>query len=158
VQPCVRPVTRVVAAQKSHSRGTEIAKQLPEPQIFTRELVDRSAAHQLHSSLDLGPHQAKGPLNASLTGRRERIEVKASDSDGFRPERKRLQDVGSALDSSVHGHIDAIAHGIHDFSQLIECGSRAVQLPTAMVGQHTVQPISTARFASATDIMPFRQN
>src|SRR2546430_4120142 len=126
-------------ARRDNAKGQNPAspwKQLSEPQIFTRELADRSAAHQPHSPLDLRPHQAKGPLNAGLTGRRERIEIKAPDSNGFGSERERLQDVVAALDSSVHDHVDAIPDRIHDFSQLIECRARAVELPPAMIGQH----------------------
>ena len=40
-----------------------------------------------------------------------------------------------ALDSPVHHHIYPTAHCIDDFSQLIECGARAIQLPTAVIGQ-----------------------
>jgi hypothetical protein len=64
--------------------------ELSKPQIFTRELIDCCAPHQLHSPLDLCPHEAKGPLNTGLTGRRERIEIEASDSNGFGPKRKCL--------------------------------------------------------------------
>src|SRR6476660_7273311 len=42
----------------------------------------------------------------------------------------------ATLDSAVHDHVDLVADGIHDFSQLIEPGARAVELPAAMVGQH----------------------
>ena len=94
------------------------------------------AAHQLHSPLDFRPHQAKGPLNSGLAGRRERKEIEAPDTNGLGPERKRLQHMRSALDPSIHDHVDPIADGIHDFGQLVERGPRAVQLPAAMVGQH----------------------
>ena len=98
----------------------EAVKQLPEPQIFAGELVDCGATHQLHSSSDLRSHQAKGPLNARLTAGRQRIEIETTDADGFGPERKRLQHMRSALDATIHDHVDPIAHGIHNLSQLIE--------------------------------------
>src|SRR3954471_24791296 len=109
---------------------------LSEAQIFARELVDRRAAHQLHSSFDLGPHQAKGALNAGLAGRRERIKIESSGSNGFGSQRKCLQDMGSALNPAVHDDVDLVADSIDDFRQLIERGARTVELPAAMIGQY----------------------
>ncbi len=43
--------------------------------------------------------------------------------------------MGAALDSAVHDHVDAITDRIDDLRQLIERGTRAVELPAAMVGQ-----------------------
>src|ERR1700722_1471867 len=109
-------------------RVSRAAKQLPEPQVFARELVDRSAAHQLHVALELCPHQAKRPLDAGLTGGSEGIKIKTPDPDGFGPKRKRLQHMGPALDSSVHDDVDSIPHDIDDLSQLVEGHARAVEL------------------------------
>jgi hypothetical protein len=58
-------------------------KKLSEAEIFTRELANRCTSHQLHSPLDLRSHEAKSPLNAGLTGRSERKEIKASDPHGL---------------------------------------------------------------------------
>ena len=60
-----------------------LTKKLSEAEIFTRELPNRWTPRQLHSPLDLRSHEAKCPLNAGLTGRGERKEIKASDPHGL---------------------------------------------------------------------------
>ena len=41
--------------------------------------------------------------------------------------------MGATLDAPVHDHVDPVSHGIHDFSELIERCSRAVELSAAVV-------------------------
>ena len=59
--------------------------ELPVPQIVTRELADRRAAHEFHVALNLCAQKAEGALNAGLARRPQRVEVIASDAHGFRP-------------------------------------------------------------------------
>jgi hypothetical protein len=79
--------------------------------------------NQPHVPLEFRAHQAKGPLNAGLTGCCQRKEVEAARTNRLGAQRKRFQHMRSALDSSVHDHVDLVAHGIDDFSQLIERGA-----------------------------------
>ena len=67
-----------------------------------------------------GLHQAKRPLDASLAGRSQRIEIVAADADRLGANRERLQDMGSPLDPAIHEHVDPITHGVDDLGQLIE--------------------------------------
>src|SRR5262245_20440634 len=109
---------------------------LSEAQVFARELVDGGATHQLHVSLYFSLHKAERPLDASLAGRSQRIQIVAADADRLGADRERLQDVRSPLHPAIHEHVDPITHGIDDFGQLVERCARAVQLPTTMVGNH----------------------
>src|SRR6516162_3863554 len=104
------------------------------PQILARQLADRGAAHQLHIALQFSLHEAKRALDAGLSGRSQRIEIVAADADRLGADRESLQDVGPALHAAVHEHIDAIAHGVDNFSELIERCARAVELPPTVVG------------------------
>ena len=45
--------------------------QLSEPQVFAREFADRGTPHQLHSSLDLRPHEAQCSLDTHLASGRQ---------------------------------------------------------------------------------------
>ena len=91
-----------------------------EPQIAARELADRGATHQLHVALYFSLHQAERPLDASLSGRSQRIEIVAADADGFGADGEGLQDVGPPLHSATHEHVDPITHSVNDFGQLVE--------------------------------------
>jgi hypothetical protein len=67
--------------------------------------------------------------------------------------------MGPAPNPAVYHRVDFIAHGVGDFIELVECRARAIELSPAVLDKiMPVQPMSTTRFASATDIMPFRQN
>ena len=49
----------------------------------------------------------------------------------MRAERERFHDIGSAPESAVDDHLDALADGVHDFRQRLERrhpGERAVQV------------------------------
>lgn len=78
------------------------------------------ATHQLHVPLQFGPHQAERPLDASLAGRSQGIEILAADSDRLGPDREGLQDVGRSLDPAVHEHVVPTTHSVDDLGQLIE--------------------------------------
>jgi hypothetical protein len=96
------------------------ARRSPESQILARELADGGAPHQFHVALYFGSHEAQRPLDPSLAGCGQRIEIKAADTDCLGAHRERLQDMSPPLHSAVHQHIDPVAHGIHDFGQLVE--------------------------------------
>src|SRR5262245_59303047 len=100
--------------------GCDSCTGLPEPQIVARELADRRAAHQSHVPLDFGPDQVESTLHAGLTGRSQRIEIVATEADGFSANGERLQHVAAALDPPVHKYVDPIAHGIDNLGQLVE--------------------------------------
>jgi hypothetical protein len=93
---------------------------LPEPQIVARELADRRAAHQFHVPLDFGPHEAESPLNTSLAGRSQRIEIAAANAYGLSADGEGLEHMAPALDTAIHEHVDAITHSIDDLGKLVE--------------------------------------
>jgi hypothetical protein len=86
-------------------------------------LTDGSAAHQFHIAFDLSPHEPESPLDAWLTGRRQREKIVTADPNGFGAERQRLENVSSALNAAVHHHVDPVAHCVDYFRKLIECRS-----------------------------------
>ena len=88
--------------------------------LSARELADRGAAHQLHVALYFSLHQAERPLDASLAGRSQRLEIVAADADRLGADRERLQDMGSPLHPAIHEHVDPITHSVDDFGQLVE--------------------------------------
>jgi hypothetical protein len=51
----------------------------------------------------------------------ERIEIITADADRLSPERERFKHVGDALDAAVHHNIEAIADGVHNLGELVEC-------------------------------------
>ena len=93
----------------------KLEQRLSESQVFARELVDRPAAHQLHSSLNLGAHQPQGAFNACLTRRGERKEIVTSNTHRLGAARKRLQNMRSALYPSIHYHVDSVTDRIYNF-------------------------------------------
>jgi hypothetical protein len=56
----------------------------------------------------------------SESGRSQRIEIVATDADGFGADGKSLQDMGPPLDPAIHEHVDPITYGVDDFGQLVE--------------------------------------
>src|SRR6185437_10347336 len=43
--------------------------------------------------------------------------------------------MASSPNAAVHHHVDLVANGVDNFSELIECCARTIQLPSAVVGQ-----------------------
>ena len=55
-----------------------------EPQVLAGQLVDRTAAHQLHVAFDFGVQVAKRFFDAGLTCGREGIQIKSTSRARFR--------------------------------------------------------------------------
>ena len=64
--------------------SVQAGHRLSEPQIFTAQLVDAPAAHQLHVAFDFGSEIIERLFNAGLTRGRQRIQIKS-------PSRTRLR-------------------------------------------------------------------
>src|SRR5215468_3431195 len=103
-----------------------IASQSSEPQIIARELANRDTAHQFHVAFQFSFHQAKCPLDPSLAGGSQGIEIIAADPNRLGADRERLEDMRPALHPAVHEYIDPITYGVDDFGQLVERCPRAV--------------------------------
>src|SRR6201988_1769098 len=80
--------------------------------------------------------RAKCPLDPSLAGGSQGIEIIAADPDRLGADRERLEDMRPALHPAVHKHVDPITYGVDDFGQLVERCPRAVKLSAAMVGNN----------------------
>src|SRR5512146_2401105 len=115
---------------------TRLRSSSPETKIRAGQLAHGGAAHQPHVALDLRAQQAERALDGRAAAGRQRKEIVAADADRLGAERKRLEDVRSALNAAVHHHVEPIADGIDDFGELVERRTRAVELPSAMVRQH----------------------
>src|SRR5262244_4378739 len=76
--------------------------QSSEPQIIARELANRDTAHQFHVAFQFSFHQAKCPLDPSLAGGSQGIEIIAADPDRLGADRERLEDMRPALHPAVH--------------------------------------------------------
>ncbi len=87
------------------------------------------------------------------------IQVKSASGTRFRTEREGLQDVGAAGDAAVANHIYSVADSIDDLGELVERAPRPVERRPPWLDTMTpLAPMSTARLASATLMMPLRQN
>jgi len=62
-------------------------------------------------------HQAECPLDASLTGRCQGIQIIAAEADSLGAYRERLQDVTSTLDAAIHENIEPVTHGIDNLGE-----------------------------------------
>ena len=91
-----------------------------------RYFDDLKLADQFHAAIVRSPHahadiksidsraalQMPG-VHAVLTG-------KDYEADGLGTNGECLQHMAPALDAAIHKHVDAVAHGIDDFGQLVE--------------------------------------
>lgn len=101
----------------------------------------------------------KRPFHARLPGGGKGEKVIAAEPHGFRAERQCFQNMGAALHAAIHHHVDPVADRIDDLGQLIEGAAEPSSLAPAVIeSTMPLQPISTARLASSTDMMPLRQN
>src|SRR3984957_3352718 len=107
-----------------------------ELQIVTAQLVDGSAAHQLHVAFDFGAKISKCPFNASLTSGRQGIQIKSPSRTRFRTQGKGFQHVSATGDAAVANHIDPVANSVDNLGELVQWAPRPIELPAAVIVHH----------------------